>query len=164
MSRFAEASARAGCAVPDNPHVDWAKERDAAERLLRDGTGDDAAPPPPAVGSPPPPPAVGSPLPLDSVEQAFSWPPSFDLDGVDLSGDPHARDFRRPRPITQRRVEVGDRTAPSHPQLRHERRGSSLPRRASARVSRPEKRWHRLNVAHTVRSFLKRVMGYRVEW
>ena len=127
MSRFAEASARAGCAVADNPRVDWAKEREAAERLLSGGTGEQAAPPP----------TVASPLPLDSVEQTFSWPPDFDLDGVDLSGDPHARDFRRPRPITRRRVEVDDRTAPAHSPLRHERGGSSLPPRATARVVPP---------------------------
>ena len=129
MSRFAEASARAGRAVPDNPHVDWAKEREAAERLLSGGTEEEeAAPPPPAVGSPPP---------VDSVKQIFSWPPDFDLDGVDLSGDPHARSFRRPRPSTQRRVEVDDRTAPAHSQLRHEGGGSSLPPRASAIVVPP---------------------------
>src|SRR5262245_25190705 len=113
MSRFAEASARAGRAVPDNPRVDWAKEREAAERLLRDAAAEHAAPPspippsavPPSPAPPPsapPPLAVASPPVLDSVEPAFSWPADFDLDEIDLSRDPHARNFRRPRPITQR--------------------------------------------------------------
>jgi len=165
MSRFAEASARAGRAVPDDPRVDWTKERETAERLLSGGTVEQPTAERLLSGGTveqpaPPPPAVSSPLPPDSGEQAFSWPPDFDLDGVDLSGDPHARDFRRPRPIMRRRVEVDDRTAPAHSPLRHDRRASLRPR-ATTVASRRGKSWRRLNVAHTVSSFLKRMAGYR---
>ena len=143
MSRFAEASARAGRAVPDNPRVDWAKEREAAEHLLRDAAAEQAAPPsppspsrvPPSPVPPspaPPPSAVASPPVLNSVEPAFSWPADFDLDEIDLSRDPHARNFRRPRPITQRRAEVGDQTPLRHSQRHHESAASPPPPRVSA--------------------------------
>ena len=128
MSRFAEASARAGRAVPDDPRVDWAKERKAAEHLL-DGVSAKEAPPPPPAASPPALDSAASPPALDSVEQAFSWPPDFDLDEVDLLHDPHARDFRRPRPHTQRRVEVNDQTAPRRTPPQHESVASSVPQR-----------------------------------
>jgi hypothetical protein len=138
MSRFAEASARAGRAVPDNPRVDWAKEREAADRLLRGAAAEQAVPPPPPPTPPAPPPtAVASPPALDSVEPAFSWPADFDLDEIDLSRDPHARDFRRPRPITLQRVEVDDQTPPRRSQLRHESAASSPPLRVSAIVMPP---------------------------
>ena len=151
MSRFAEASARAGRAVPDNPRVDWAKEREAAERLLRGAAADQAAPPsavppsavPPSAAPPPPaspPPAVASPPVLDSIEPAFSWPVDFDLDEIDLSRDPHARDFRRPRPITQRRVATDDQTPPRRSQLRHDSAASPPPARVSASVMPPRER------------------------
>ena len=153
MSRFAEASARAGRAVPDHPGVDWAKEREAAERLLRDAATEPAAPPspiPPSPASPPsappspapppsapPPLAVASPPALNSVEPAFSWPADFDLDEIDLSRDPHARNFRRPRPITQRRAEVGDQTPLRHSQRHHESAALPPPPRVSAIVMPP---------------------------
>jgi len=158
MSRFAEASARAGRAVPDNPRVDWAKEREAAERLLRDAAAEHAAPPspippsavPPSPAPPPsapppsapppsapPPSAVASPPVLDSAEPGFSWPADFDLDEIDLSRDPHARNFRRPRPITQRRGEVGDQTPLRHSQRHHQSAASPPPPRASAIVMPP---------------------------
>jgi hypothetical protein len=128
MSRIAEASARAGRAVPDNSRVDWTKQREAAERLLSGAAAEQAAPPPPAVASP---------LALDSIEQTFSWPPEFDLDEVDLSRDPHARNFRRPRPTSRQRVEVDDQTPPRHQQRGHESVASSVPPRMSAIVVPP---------------------------
>lgn len=149
MSRFAEASARAGRAVPDNPHVDWAKEREAAERLLRGTAAEQAAPPPPAPLPPapppsnPPPPAVASPPALDSLEPAFSWPTDFDLDEIDLSRDPDARHFRRPSARTQalghkRGHERDDRTTPhQHSKFRHESAASPPPPRVSASVMPP---------------------------
>ena len=143
MSRFAEASARAGRAVPDNPRVDWTKEREAAERLLRGAAAEHAAPPPPAppAAAPPAPAlaplAVASPPALDSVEPAFSWPVDFDLDEIDLSRDPHARDFRRPRPITRRRVDVDDQSPLRHSQRHHESAASPPSPRVSGHAMPP---------------------------
>jgi hypothetical protein len=159
VSRIAEASAHAGCAVPDNPRVNWTKEREAAERLLSgtaaepviatplkavDGTGPKAvsateveparvttaeavsvtavhrvsSPAVEAVVSPTPV-AAAAPV-LDSIEQPFSWPPAFDLDAIDLSNDPNARDFRRPRAKMQRYVEFDDQTASHRRPMRPE--------------------------------------------
>src|SRR5262245_56106488 len=158
MSRFAEASARAGRAVPDNPRVDWTKEREAAERLLRGAAAEHATPPPPAPLPPAPLPpaplpparpapapqapapaplAVASPPALDSIEPAFAWPADFDLDEIDLSRDPHARDFRRPRPITRRRVEVDDQSPLRHSQRHHESAASPPPPRVSGNAMPP---------------------------
>src|SRR5262249_19137151 len=157
VSRIAEASAHAGCAVPDNPRVNWAKEREAAERLL---SGTAAQPviatPSETVGAAAPKvvrvpesevPRVTTPEPVrvtaaeaarvtaphgvnsqvvdavvaptsapaappavDSIEPPFSWPPAFNLDAIDLLNDPNARNFRRPRPQMQGRVEFDDQT------------------------------------------------------
>jgi len=128
MTRFAEASARAGRAVPDNSPVDWTKEREAAESLLNGGAPEQAPPSRPTAASPRPinsidktassrpldsidKTASSRPLdsieqttssrPLDSIEETFQWPPKFDLDAVDLAGDAHARNFRRRSSRTQ---------------------------------------------------------------
>jgi len=156
VSRIADASALAGRAVPETPGLDWAKERQAAERLLS-GTAaqpatDTAAKPvsgtaakpvsgtaaepvipaapavkavsipaeapaaPSAAGtvapSPPATAAVAAAAALPSSEPAFSWPPGFDLDAIDLSVDPNARDFRRPRPRMQQTGEFAVQTPP----------------------------------------------------
>jgi hypothetical protein len=149
MSRIAEASARAGRAVPDNPRVEWAKEREAAERLLRDTAPEEAAPSQPSVASSPSVdpiehtsrPTVASSRPLDSIEQTFQWPPQFDLDAIDLSQDPNARNFRRPSARTQapheRRVEFDDETSRHHSPFRNDAvpsspRGASAPPRETA--------------------------------
>jgi hypothetical protein len=150
MSRFAEASARAGRAVPENPRVDWSKERETAERLLS-GAATEQAVPPPA-------PAVASPLAVDSVEQAFSWPPDFNLDEVDLSHDPHAREFRRPRRSTQRRVEVNDQTAPRRSQPHHESLASSLPSRPNVLLGQTAGASTRGTLRELIRTEARRVI------
>lgn len=166
MSRIAEASALAGCAVPDNPRVNWTKEREAAERLLGgrapepviatpleavDATASKAlsstaaeavhvtAAAPVSVtpahelssravdaGFSPPSVPAATPA-FDSIDQLFSWPPAFDLDAIDLSNDPNARDFRRPRAKMQRRVEFDDQAASHRQQMRHEPTGTPSP-------------------------------------
>jgi hypothetical protein len=174
VSRIAEASALAGCAVPDNPRVNWTKERETAERLLSGSAPEPVIATPleavdvtaskalsstevdavhvtaaeaarvtaaapvsvtpahevssravDAVFSPPSVPAA-TPA-FDSIDQLFSWPPAFDLDAIDLSNDPNARDFRRPRAKMQRRVEFDDQTASHRRQMRHEPTGTPSP-------------------------------------
>ena len=169
MSRFAEASARAGRAVPDNSPVDWTKERKTAESLLN-GIGSEQATP----SRPTPAPS----LPLDSIEQtapshpldsigdAFQWPPKFDLDDVDLSRDAHARNFRRRSSRTQapqdeRRVELDDERPPYDSAWRHESVASSAPPVVRAMAVSREKRRRRLDVAHTVRSLMRKLVASR---
>jgi hypothetical protein len=142
MSRFAEASARAGRAVPDDSPVDWAKERQTAESLLQ-GAASERTPVPAAEhaavqpqpasvpapesiqGAPEqatrrPQPTATSPRPADPVRetgQGFQWPPAFDLDQVDLSQDAHAQTFRRPSVMTQmptRRAEFEEAETSRH--------------------------------------------------
>jgi hypothetical protein len=140
MTRFAEASARAGRAVPDNSPVDWRKEREAAESLLNGGAPDPAPPSRPATASPRKIDSIeqtASSRPLDSVDETFQWPPKFDLDAVDLSGDAHARNFRRPSSRTQapqvkRRADFDDERAPYDSAWRHESVASSAPAGVSA--------------------------------
>jgi hypothetical protein len=133
MSRIAEASARAGRAVADDSHVEWANQRDAAERLLRDAPPEQAVP---SRSAPSQSPLASSPAP-DSVAQTFAWPPEFNLDEIDLSRDPHARQFRRPSsrphaPHDERRFEFDEQTSRHHASPRHEPVPSSPPRRVSA--------------------------------
>lgn len=145
MTRFAEASARAGRAIPDNSPVDWTKEREAAESLLNGSAPEPAPPSRPTAASPRPINPIeqtasarpinsieqtASARPVDSVEEIFQWPPTFDLDAVDLSGDAHARNFRRRSPRTQapqveRRVEFDDERAPQDSAWRHRSVASS---------------------------------------
>jgi hypothetical protein len=126
VTRFAEASARAGRAVPDDSPVDWAKERQTAENLLQDAAAERTAVPPaeraamqpqpasipvaestpyaPEQATRPPQPTAPSPRPANPVQEigeGFPWPPAFDLDQVDLSQDAHAQTFRRPSVMTQ---------------------------------------------------------------
>ena len=146
MTRFAEASARAGRAVPDNSPVDWTKEREAAESLLN-GPPEQAPPSRPTAASPRPINSIdktassrpldsieqtASSRPLDSIEETFQWPPKFDLDAVDLSGDAHARNFRRrssrtQAPQVERRVDFDDERAPYDSAWRHGSVASSVP-------------------------------------
>lgn len=145
MTRFAEASARAGRAVPDNSVVDWTKEREAAESLLNGGAPEPA---PPARPTAPPPPPINSieqtasSRPGDSIDETFQWPPKFDLDAIDLSGDAHARNFRRRSSRTQatqveRRVDFDDERAPYDSAWRHESVASSVPAGVSTRAVSP---------------------------
>lgn len=162
MSRFAEASARAGRAVPDDSPVDWAKERQTAESLLQ-GTAaaaertavpaaEHAAVHPQAASVPAPEsnhhapeqatrrpqPTATSPRPADPVHEigeGFQWPPAFDLDQVDLSQDAHARTFRRPSAMTQtptRRAEFEEAETSGH---QSQVRHHSVTRPQSARVN-----------------------------
>ena len=139
MTRFAEASARAGRAVPDNSAVDWTKEREAAESLLNGSAPEQAPPSRPTAASPRPINSIdktassrpldsieqtASSRPLDSIEETFQWPPNFDLDAVDLAGNAHARNFRRRSSRTQapqieRRVDFDDEKAPYDSAWRH---------------------------------------------
>jgi hypothetical protein len=135
MSRIAEASARAGRAVPDNSRVDWAREREAAQDLL-DGTA------PQETARPSRPTVASSPRSVDSIEQTVPWPPKFDLDEIDLSRDANALDFRRPWTRTQtardqRRLEFDDQTPGHHSQVRHESAASSQPPPVSATLVPP---------------------------
>jgi hypothetical protein len=135
MTRFAEASARAGRAVPDNSPVDWTKEREAAESLLNGSAPEQAPLSRPTAASPRPINSIeqtASSRPLDSVEETFQWPPNFDLDAVDLAGNAHARNFRRRSSRTQapqleRRVDFDDEKAPYESAWRHESVASSVP-------------------------------------
>ena len=140
MTRFAEASARAGRAVPDNSPVDWTKEREAAESLLNGSAPEQAPPSRPTAAAPRKIDSIdqtASAQPLDSVEEIFQWPPKFDLDAVDLSGDAHARNFRRrssrtQAPQVERRVEFDDERAPHQSAWRHGSIASSAPAGVSA--------------------------------
>jgi len=141
MTRFAEASARAGRAIPDNSPVDWTKQREAAESLLNGGAPPEPAPPSrPTTPSPRPINSIeqtASSRPVDSIDETFQWPPKFDLDAVDLSGDAHARNFRRPSSRTQapqvkRRADFDDERAPYDSAWRHESVASSAPAGVSA--------------------------------
>jgi len=135
MTRFAEASARAGRAVPDHSPVDWTKEREAAESLLNGIAPEQAPPSRPTAASPRPINSIeqtASSQPPDSIEETFQWPPTFDLDAVDLSGNAHARSFRRrssrtQAPQVERRVEFGDEKAPYDSAWRHGSVASPVP-------------------------------------
>jgi hypothetical protein len=135
MSRIAEASARAGRAVPDNSRVDWAREREAAHDLLS-GTA------PQETARPSRPTLASSPRSVDSIDQTFPWPPKIDLDEIDLSRDANALNFRRPwaRKQTardQRRLEFDDQTPGHHSQVRHESAASSQPPSVSSTLVPP---------------------------
>jgi hypothetical protein len=166
MSRFAEASERAGRAVADNPRVDWAKEREAAESLLSDTAPEQTVPSRPTVASSAraatvassPSPDASSPSP-DSIGQTFAWPPQFDLDEIDLSRDANARHFRRPsaRPQTLQHArgrERDDRTPHHHSDFHHESVTSPPPPRVSAIVMPP-----RENVASSKRGVYRNLVG-----
>jgi hypothetical protein len=152
MTRFAEASARAGRAVPDNSAVDWTKEREAAQSLLNGSAPEQAPPSRPTAASPRPinpiePTASARPInsieptasarPVDSVEEIFQWPAKFDLDAVDLSADAHARNFRRrssrtQAPQVEQRADLDDVRTPPDSAWRHGSVASSVPAGVSA--------------------------------
>jgi len=136
MTRFAEASARAGRAVPDNSAVDWTKEREAAESLLNGSAPAQVPPSRPTAAASRKIDSIeqtaSSSRPLESIEEIFQWPPKFDLDAVDLSGDAHARKFRgrssrTQAPQVERRVEFDDERAPHDSAWRHGSVASSVP-------------------------------------
>jgi hypothetical protein len=140
MTRFAEASARAGRAVPDNSAVDWTKEREAAETLLNGSAPEQAPPSRPTAAAPRTIDSIEQPAaarPRESVEEIFQWPPKFDLDAVDLSADAHARNFRRrssrtQAPQVERRADLDDDRTPHDSAWRHGSVGSSVPAGVSA--------------------------------
>jgi len=140
MTRFAEASARAGRAVPDNSAVDWTKEREAAQSLLNGSAPEQAPPSRPTAASPRPINPIeptASARPVDSVEEIFQWPAKFDLDAVDLSADAHARNFRRrssrtQAPQVEQRADLDDVRTPPDSAWRHGSVASSVPAGVSA--------------------------------
>ncbi len=140
MTRFAEASARAGRAVPENSPVDWTTEREAAESLLNGGAPEPTPPSRPTTPSPRPTNSIeqtASSRPVDSIDETFQWPPKFDLDAVDLSADAHARNFRRRSSRTQApqvepRADLDDVRTPPDSAWRHGSVASSVPAGVSA--------------------------------